>query len=641
MRPPNPFSGNPGRGHVDTSVLRVSAANDVTAVRGYTQKYSYDRVGNLLQMRHQLGAAHSASAWTRRYAYSEHGNRLRATAIGNTPSPDLYPHDELGRITAMPHLDALAFDAFDQLDRVQVGTTVVRFQYADGVRVRKWVEKGGLTEERVYVGGVEAFSKFTGSDPTTDAPKERTFTQHFPGGLTLDTKTFKDSKSVAKPRPLFRHQLGNHLGSTSLEVDEDGAVVSYEEYHPYGSTAYRAVRGDVDVDVNRYRFTGMERDDETGLAQHGARYYVSWLGRWCSSDPIGLGDGVNRYAYCRGDPVGFTDVGGHARLSSSGTPHEVASRFLDAAECVEPGGAAEMELAGELSGLPDEQRREVLDALARRSGTEQFDVGEAPYDGPSMSPALSREEYERLAEERRLNGQLFFLGMNGPAALIFGVWAAFQKIGHEYQVPVPGGRLSRDQAFIVAGVGGAGIEFAGGMAAPRAAAPARPAPAVQASRPGGHRSAGAMAAERPPPRARTWTPSQSLSVDTVRSLGRPTTRAAAGGGGLARGGNGRATFQGLEVRGMRDLSHVPDSTLRAQAKLGFAARDARGRTMVLHHHRQNPAGPIIEIPGSKHSIGNANQHPFDNTKGMGLSADQRVEFNAWRVDYWKARAQGS
>ena len=204
--------GNPGRGHVDTSVLRVSAANDVTAVRGYTQKYSYDRVGNLLQMRHQLGAVHSASAWTRRYAYSEHGNRLRATAIGNTPSPDLYPHDELGRITAMPHLDALAFDAFDQLERVQVGTTVVRFQYADGVRVRKWVEKGGLTEERVYVGGVEAFSKFTGSDPTTDAPKERTLTEHFPGGLTLDTKTFKDSKSVAKPRPLFRHQLGITLG---------------------------------------------------------------------------------------------------------------------------------------------------------------------------------------------------------------------------------------------------------------------------------------------------------------------------------------------------------------------------------------------------------------------------------------------
>ena len=41
--------GNPGRGHVDTSVLRVSAANEVTAVRD-TQRDRYDRVGKLLQM---------------------------------------------------------------------------------------------------------------------------------------------------------------------------------------------------------------------------------------------------------------------------------------------------------------------------------------------------------------------------------------------------------------------------------------------------------------------------------------------------------------------------------------------------------------------------------------------------------------
>ncbi|MBV1858190.1 MAG: RHS repeat-associated core domain-containing protein, partial [Nannocystaceae bacterium] len=102
---------------------------------------------------------------------------------------------------------------------------------------------------------------------------------------------------MSKPKPLYRYALGNHLGSTSLEVDADGGVVSYEEYHPYGTTAYRAVRGDVDVDVNRYRFTGMERDEETGLAQHGARYYASWLARWVSADPIGLEDGANRYRY--------------------------------------------------------------------------------------------------------------------------------------------------------------------------------------------------------------------------------------------------------------------------------------------------------------------------------------------------------
>jgi len=359
-------AGNPGRAHVDTHLLRVSAANDVTAVRNYTQRYRYDGVGNLLEMRHQLGPAHSAAAWTRRYAYSDHGNRLRATAVGNSETPDLYPHDALGRITAMPHLDALEFDAFDQLERIEVGTTVVRLQYADGVRVRKWVEKGGITEERVYAGGVEEFRKFTGKDPFGPL-KEHTKTEHAAGGLTIDTKFVKDGSPIPEPKPLFRFRLGNHLGSASVEVDDDGAVISYEEYHPYGTTAYRAVRSDIDVDVNRYRFTGMERDEETGLAQHGARYYASWLGRWCSADPIGLGDGVNRYRYCGGNPVGFTDRGGTKGVDATGSPEEIAGRFTDALRCVEPGSDAHIEIINQLNGLPEGLRREVTDALAAAS----------------------------------------------------------------------------------------------------------------------------------------------------------------------------------------------------------------------------------------------------------------------------------
>ena len=42
--------------------------------------------------------------------------------------------------------------------------------------------------------------------------------------------------------PLVRYQLGNHLGSASLELDEKGALISYEEYHPYGTTAFQLHR---------------------------------------------------------------------------------------------------------------------------------------------------------------------------------------------------------------------------------------------------------------------------------------------------------------------------------------------------------------------------------------------------------------
>ncbi|MBP6836312.1 MAG: hypothetical protein KBG28_19160 [Kofleriaceae bacterium] len=81
-----------------------------------------------------------------------------------------------------------------------------------------------------------------------------------------------------------------------------------------------------------------------------------------------------------------------------------------------------------------------------------------------------------------------------------------------------------------------------------------------------------------------------------------------------------------------------ESTLRAQAEKGFAAQDSKGRPLVLHHHEQNPAGPVIEMPRQNHSIGNPRQHPFGNAPGSGLTPAQRADFNAWRVEYWKARA---
>jgi RHS repeat-associated protein len=60
----------------------------------------------------------------------------------------------------------------------------------------------------------------------------------------------------------------------------------------------------------RYRYTGMERDDETGLAYHSARYYVPWLGRWASADPKGISAGLNLFLYADNSPIRFVDTTG-------------------------------------------------------------------------------------------------------------------------------------------------------------------------------------------------------------------------------------------------------------------------------------------------------------------------------------------
>jgi RHS repeat-associated protein len=108
---------------------------------------------------------------------------------------------------------------------------------------------------------------------------------------------------------LIRYQLANHLGSSVLELDQHAQVISYEEYYPYGSTSYQAVRLRTET-PKRYRYTGKERDTETGLYYHGARYYAPWLARWTSCDPVGMADGTNPYLYARCQPIARTDPSG-------------------------------------------------------------------------------------------------------------------------------------------------------------------------------------------------------------------------------------------------------------------------------------------------------------------------------------------
>src|SRR5882762_6561514 len=63
-----------------------------------------------------------------------------------------------------------------------------------------------------------------------------------------------------------------------------------------------------------YKFTGKERDSESGLDNFGARYDSSSLGRFMSPDPMGGHQEdpqtLNRYAYVRNNPLNLTDPTG-------------------------------------------------------------------------------------------------------------------------------------------------------------------------------------------------------------------------------------------------------------------------------------------------------------------------------------------
>ena len=114
------------------------------------------------------------------------------------------------------------------------------------------------------------------------------------------------------PASLLRYIYSNHLQSASLELDENAAIISYEEYHPYGTTSYQAMNASINAVAKRYRYTGKERDEESGLYYHGARYYIPWLCRWSAVDALeSKYAGVSPYNYCLNNPVMWNDLSGN------------------------------------------------------------------------------------------------------------------------------------------------------------------------------------------------------------------------------------------------------------------------------------------------------------------------------------------
>ncbi|MEP0919547.1 FG-GAP-like repeat-containing protein [Leptolyngbya sp. DQ-M1] len=303
----------------DTTRMNLAHPNNGLAMRNYRQEYQYDAVGNILAMIHRA----KDNDWTRHYDYEKANNRLRVTSLPGdsddlTSVPSRYTYDDHGNMTKMPHLNNMEWDFKDQLQQVDLGGGgKVYYVYdASGQRVRKVHEHNGSTvEEHIYLGGFEIYRKRNGSGLKLERETLHIMDDQRRIAL-VETKTFevKDDGTggrIDSPKPAIRYQLENHLGSASLELNQDGQVISYEEYYPYGGTSYQAGRSVAEVSLKRYRYTGKERDEETGLYYHGARYYAPWLGRWTSADPIGISDGVNLFVYTKNNPIKFKDPTGY------------------------------------------------------------------------------------------------------------------------------------------------------------------------------------------------------------------------------------------------------------------------------------------------------------------------------------------
>jgi RHS repeat-associated protein len=101
-----------------------------------------------------------------------------------------------------------------------------------------------------------------------------------PGVTGLLATTITDTTAGANTALAEQYYHGDQIGSSRLMTSAGGWPVWQATFLPYGEEY------NPQITTNHYKFTGKERDAETGLDEFPARYYGSNLGRWMTPDPL-------------------------------------------------------------------------------------------------------------------------------------------------------------------------------------------------------------------------------------------------------------------------------------------------------------------------------------------------------------------
>ena len=297
---------------------------DNAAYTNYSRTYTYDSAGNLIQISHSSPAINNR--YTTDITVSDRSNRGVLSTLTKSPSEVDALFTAGGQQKQLQPGQSLIWTPRNELLKV---TPVARVEMPDDsesyrydgssqriLKVSTQITNNSMQTQRVaYLPGVELRT-------TTSGSKEKESLQVIAVGEAGRAQVRVLHWAVGKPADLsndsVRYSYDNLTGSSQLELDGDGNIISMEEYYPYGGTAVWASRSAVEADYKTVRYSGKERD-ATGLYYYGYRYYQPWVGRWLSSDPAGPIDGLNLFRMCRNNPAsGYDDQGLMWKAAASG-----------------------------------------------------------------------------------------------------------------------------------------------------------------------------------------------------------------------------------------------------------------------------------------------------------------------------------
>ena len=320
--------------------------------RLYKETYSYDAADNMLTLGHGTWTRYfgisglSPKAWAQEWPTHLNSTNAWATATSNrlthvgtrTSATPTHFFDANGNLVRENTERHFAWDATDRMmafaNRASGGNATSEACYlydSAGQRTKKLVRKGPSVEVTVYIDGL--------------------FEHHIVGAQENNSLHVKDDKNrIALIRvgfalqgdtgPDVQYQLGDHLGSSHIVVggsdSRSSAFTNREEFFPYGETSFGS------FGKKRFRYVGRERDEESGLNYHLARYFSPILCRWLSADPAGALDGVNLYAAFKQSPVTYVDITGFGSdvngTSDGGSDRKISPQAQTSADAGQDAG---------------------------------------------------------------------------------------------------------------------------------------------------------------------------------------------------------------------------------------------------------------------------------------------------------------
>lgn len=271
-----------------------------------------------------------STSWSQTYEYDRYGNHKKNPTTGETVSVDDnnnrlngagYAYDAAGNLTQDPNGKHYIYDTENRMIEVRDSNNndaiIARYTYdANGKRVKKEDLSSNTTVRFIYGGGGKLFAEYEG-EPVPDVANPTKEYVYGPSGLLAIVKRNGSGNETVQ------YLTPDNLGSPRVITDGDSNVVSRRDFHPFGEEISTDLGGRTAIDGYasgndiRQKFTGYERDQETGLDFAQSRYFNNNQAKWMSPDPLAVTKESfvnpqrwNLYVYVNNNPISYRDPNG-------------------------------------------------------------------------------------------------------------------------------------------------------------------------------------------------------------------------------------------------------------------------------------------------------------------------------------------